>query len=102
MNNWVMSIVRTLQAQFNKCTDSRCTDGLLLVSTITVLCIVHKIVSIGELSEQDCSAVALLLRESYRPEQKTCQAYVVLEKYIPTDYRYTTCLACARALEDYL
>ena len=57
------------------------------MSVVTVLCIVYKIVSLGQLSELKCAAIALLLRESYRPEQKTCHAYAALEKCMQTDFR---------------
>ena len=86
-----MSIVHTLSAE---CTDERYTNGSCLVSAITVLCIVFRTVSFNQLSEENCIAMACLLRESYRPEQRTCLAYAALNKHLPTAdfrYRYSHC-----------
>ena len=84
-----MTIVHTLKADIDKCTHATPADGSFLVSAITILCIVCKIVTISQLSEQECVAMALLLRESYRPEQRTCPAYATLEKHLhDTEFRY--------------
>ena len=97
MERWTMDIVHTLQTKLEKCTDRRRAAGSFLVSAITVLCIVYKIDALSQLSQQDCCAIACLLRESYRPEKNTCLAYAALEKYLPTtDFRYMYMCPCGR------
>ena len=83
-----MGIVRTLLTELDECTDERYTNGSCLVSAITVLCILFRTVSFNQLSEENCTAIACLLRESYRPEKRTCPAYAALDKHLPTtDFR---------------
>ena len=83
-----MSIVSTLQEELDRCTSSRRTDGSILISVITVLSIIHKTVSFSQISEENCVAMANLLRESYKPEHKTYPAYAALDKHLTTDIRY--------------
>ena len=84
-----MGIVHTLLTELNECTDARYTNGSCLVSAITVLCILFRTVTLSQLSEENCTAIACLLRESYKPEQSNCPAYAALEKHLPTaDFRY--------------
>ena len=84
-----MGIVRNLSVKLNECTDARYTNGSCLVSAITVLCILFRTVSLSQLSEENCTAIASLLRESYKPEHRTCPAYAALDKHLPTaEFRY--------------
>ena len=82
MKHWTMSIVHNLQAKLDNCTYKRCVDGSFLVSAITVLCIVDRIIHFDKLSEQACVGLAIMLREFYRPRQRTCPAYAVLKYHI--------------------
>ena len=87
IENWAMSIVRTLTV--DESTDARYTNGSCLVSAITVLCILFRTVTLSQLSEENCTAMACLLRKSYKPKHKTCPAYAALDKHLPTtEFRY--------------
>ena len=77
-----MNVVHTLKIDIDK--GSSYSDGSFLVSAITILCILFEVAIISQLSEQDCSTIALLLRESYRPEKNTCPAYAALQVHLPT------------------
>ena len=89
MESWAMSIVRTLSAELDECTDARYTNGSCLVSAITVLCILFRTVTLSQLSEENCTAIACLLRESYKLDKGTCPAYAALDKHLPaTNFRY--------------
>ena len=79
-----MSIVRTLLTKLDECTDERYANGSSLVSAITVLCIVFHTNTLNQLSEENCSAAACLLRESYMPDKGICPAYAALNKHLPT------------------
>ena len=82
----MINIVHTLSAE---CTDERYTNGSCLVSAITVLCILFRTDTLNQLSEENCTAIACLLRGSYKPEHRTCPAYAVLEKHLPAkEFRY--------------
>ena len=83
-----MGIVRTLLTELDECTDERYTNGSCLVSAITVLCILFTLFLLTNSHEENCTAIACLLRESYRPEKRTCPAYAALDKHLPTtDFR---------------
>ena len=88
MENWAMSIVHTLSAELDESTEARYTNGSCLVSAIAVLCILFRTVTLSQLSEENCTAMACLLRKSYKPEHRTCPAYAALDKHFPTtDFR---------------
>ena len=83
MLRWVIEIIEQLQIKLDidSCVPA---DGSVLVSAITTLCIAHKTISLSQFSEQNCIAVVNVIRESYRPYNRTCPAYQVLEKCLPT------------------
>ena len=82
-----MTIVHTLRTDLEKC--STASDGPLLVSVITVMCIVHKFSGISNCSEQDLVEIVDLLRESYKPGKGTCPAFSALENHLTeTKFRY--------------
>ena len=90
MKSWAISIVHTLSVKLDKCTDARYTNGSCLVSAIAVLCILFRTVTLrSQLSVKNCTAIACLLRKSYKSKQRTCPAYAALEKHLPaTNFRY--------------
>ena len=91
-----MNIVHTLRTDLDKCTPGTPADGSFLMSAITVLCIVHEVFIISQLSEQDCVAIALLLRESYKAKNRTCSACATLVKHLQeTEFRYKNIHVCA-------
>lgn len=83
MGQWVIEIIYQLQI---KLMDSSCksADGSVLVSAITTLCIAHKTITLSQFSEQNYVEIVNVIRESYRPYNRTCPAYHVLEKHLPT------------------
>ena len=82
-----MNVIHTLKTDIDE--GSYSSDGSFLVSAVTILCILFEVASISKLSEQDCTTIALLLRESYRPEKSTCPAYAALQVHLPaTNFRY--------------
>ena len=84
-----MYIVDTLSTEHDEYIDERYTNGSCLVSAITVLCIMLRTDSLNQLSEEHCCAMARLFRESYKPIEMTCPAYVVLDEHLKTrDFRY--------------
>ena len=85
MGQWVMSIVQRLQTRISDLDQcSVDTRKSCLISAMAVLCIAHETITLVQLSEKNCVRMSNLLRESYRPEQKECPAYV-LEEHISTD-----------------
>ena len=96
MEQWTMHIVNNLLSEHIEYTDERYTNGSCLVSAITVLCIMSRTASLNQLSEEHCSAMACLFRESYRPSKMTCPAYDVLNQHLTTeDFRYK--IVCTHA-----
>ena len=66
--------------------DSSCAspDGSVLVSAITALCIAYRTFTLSQFSEQNCVEVVNVIRESYRPYNRTCPAYHFLEDHVST------------------
>ena len=80
-----MNIVHTLLTELDEHTDERYTNGSCLVSVVTVLCILFCTDTLQQLSQENCGAIACLLRESYGSEKRTCPAYAALDQHITTE-----------------